>query len=319
MPARIPVWKRKAHYWPVIAKSLFLLLATMFFVFSARKLAYLPRVVSILLPIFNLLPDITGYLFAMAGVALLFMPDDLKKLDEHRTIRLIIAAIIFIFGLGAVISNSAQKVADKKDNDTKSQKLTEQVTGLISQQTILVAQVKNLTDEGLPQLAKNLKPTPKQIVLPDLHLLLVDPQSVGLMIVNDKNATVANKPKYQIVLADLDNLDADLLAIPAQEGDFIRPGEAWGPNMMMQLPAVQAIVHPGDRIFGYGMVLCPDCAKTRSYWIYIEQGKGGWYCEMPKPLYPTGRRFFDDMKVRSDFYLNELAPAGCRVAIGNRP
>src|SRR6267142_141863 len=107
-----------------------------------------------------------------------------------------------------------------------------------------------------------------------------------------------------------------LLAIPATEGDFIRPGEGWGPNMMMELPAVKAVVHPGDRIFGYGIVLCLTCAKTRSYWVYIEQGKGGWYCEMPKPLYPTGRQFFDNMKVHFDAYLNELAPMGCRVPIG---
>ena len=302
----------------VITKALFLLFATILFVSAARKLTSFPRVVAVLLPIFNLLPDVTGYFFAMAGVALLFMPDDLKKLDQHRTIRLIIAAVIFVFGLGAVISNSAQKSADKADSDTKSQKLTDQVTNLINQQTFLTAQVKNLTDEGLPQLARNLRPTPRPVVLPDLRLQLVYPESVGVMIVNDRNARVAQKPKYQIVLADLDNLGANILRIPTEEGDFIRPGEGWGPNLAMELPEVKAVVHPGDRIFGYGMVVCPDCVKTRSYWIYIEQGKGGWFCEMPKPLYPAGLAFWQDMKTHYEAYLLELAPAGCRIPIENR-
>jgi len=314
----MPIWKKPPAYWPFVLRLLFLSLATFLFVFAARKLADIPRVVSILLPIFNLLPDVTGYFFAMAGVALLFMSDYLKKLDDYRKTRLLIAAIIFLVGLGAVISNSAQKTADKKESDSKSQKLTDQVTSLIGQQTVLIAQVKNLTEQGLPQLAKELKPTPKPIVLPDLHLELMYPTSVSVLITNDKNTKVAEKPKYQFLLMDLDNLDGNILAIPATEGDFIRPGEGWGPNMMMELPAVKAVVHPGDRIFGYGIVLCLTCAKTRSYWVYIEQGKGGWYCEMPKPLYPTGRQFFDNMKVHFDAYLNELAPMGCRVPIGDR-
>ncbi len=301
----------------IITKALFLMLATVTFVFAVHKLAGFPRIVSVLVPIFNLLSDITGYFFAMAGVALIFMPDDLKKLEGYRRTRLVIATLIFIIGLGAVISNSAQKAADKRESDGKSQKLTDQVTSLIGQQSILVAQVKNLTDQGLPQLARDLKPTPKPTILPDLHLELVYPTSVGIMIVNDKRARVAEKPKYQFLLMDLDNLDANSLRIPVLEGDFIRPGEGWGPNMMMDLPEVRAVVHPGDRVFGYGMVLCPTCAKTRSYWIYIEQGKGGWYCEMPKPLYPTGRQFFDEMKAHFDAYLNELAPPGCRVPIEN--
>jgi hypothetical protein len=318
MSGRNAIWKQRSAYWPFVLRLLLLVVATFLFVFATRKLAGIPRVVSTLLPIFNLLPDVTGYFFAMAGVALLFMPDDLKRLEEYRKTRLVIAALIFLVGLGAVISNSAQKTTDKKESDNKSQKLTDQVTSLIGQQNVLIAQVKNLTDQGLPQLAKDLKPAPKPTVLPDLHLELVYPTSVSVFITNDKKARVAEKPKYQFLLVDLDNLDGNVLAIPATEGDFIRPGEGWGPNLMMELPAVKAVVHPGDRIFGYAIVLCPECAKTRSYWVYIEQGKGGWYCEMPKPLYPTGRQFFDDMKVHFDAYLDELAPMKCRVTIGDR-
>jgi hypothetical protein len=318
MSGRIPIWKKRPAYWPFVLRLSLLSVATFLFVFAARKLADIPRFVSILLPVFNLLPDLTGYFFAMAGVALLFMPDDLKKLEDYRRTRLVIAALIFLVGLGAVISNSAQKTADRKESDSKSQKLTDQVTSLIGQQTVLVAQVKNLTEQGLPQLAKDLKPTPKPVVLPDLHLQLVYPISVSVFITNDPKAKVAEKPKYQFLLADLDNLDGNILPIPATEGDFIRPGEGWGPNAMMELPAVKAVVHPGDRVFGYGIILCPQCIKTRSYWVFIEQGKGGWYCEMPKPLYPTGRQFFDDMKAHFDAYLNELAPVGCRVSIGDR-
>jgi hypothetical protein len=50
---------------------------------------------------------------AMVGVALVFIADDLKRLERHRTARLVIAAGIFLVGLLAVVSNSKQKADDK--------------------------------------------------------------------------------------------------------------------------------------------------------------------------------------------------------------
>jgi hypothetical protein len=168
---------------------------------------------------------------------------------------LVIARFIFLIGPAVVVSNSVQKASGKKSGDEKSNTLTLQVSDLINQQSILVAQVNSLTDEGLSKLEKDLTPTPVVKMLPDGKLLLVYPEEAAVMICNEENAATALRPKYRITLADQDSLAGNLLQIPAQEGDFIRQGEAWGPNAAFGLPAAKATVKPGDRIFGYAMVL----------------------------------------------------------------
>lgn len=105
--------------------------ATGVFFFIVRTVPHMPRTLALLRPIFDLLPDLTGYFFAMAGLALVFIPEELKSLERHRKIRLVIAACIFLIGLGAVISNSVQKQEEKNSAKAERDKLTDQVTKLI--------------------------------------------------------------------------------------------------------------------------------------------------------------------------------------------
>lgn len=60
------------------------------------------------------------------------MQDELKKLDNHRTARFLIAGFIFLVGLGAVVSDSVQKSGDKREAEQKEGVLTQQVLILIS-------------------------------------------------------------------------------------------------------------------------------------------------------------------------------------------
>ena len=67
--------------------------------------------------VLNLLPDLAAIFLAVilaaGGVALLFLPEELKRLENHRKARVIIASVLLtvgiVFGVGGVISNSAQK------------------------------------------------------------------------------------------------------------------------------------------------------------------------------------------------------------------
>jgi hypothetical protein len=125
----------KAARWVqsrVIWKSVVLLALTAMFLFGVREIPKQPRIFGLFQLAFSFLPGLTGYFFAMAGVALLFMQDDLKKLDEHRAIRLFIAAFIFLVGLGAVVSDSVQKSQDKAEAQHERDELTKQVLTLIS-------------------------------------------------------------------------------------------------------------------------------------------------------------------------------------------
>ena len=78
---------------------------------------------------------------------------------------------------------------------------------------------------------------------------------------------------------------------------------------------MRQLIKDGDRIFGYALVLCPDCKATRPYWIYVEYGKAGWYCEMPTPIYPQYQSFWVDVEKQTNAYLDKLAPLSCRVRL----
>ena len=324
MPKRIPIWKQTTtKIWPIVRTTLPLAAATIFFFGCVRYIHHFPAALKAFSWAFLLLPDITSYAIAMAGVGLFFMPEYLQRLETHPKIRLVIALVIFILGLGAVVADSAQKQADKNAAKDDRDKLSAQVTNLTNNQNLLINQISILNTQSMPQLfagiqkipkAEAAKPQPK----PDLHLKLVFPEEFAVEVVNAEAASAAQQPKYQLLLVDLDNLAGNVLPIPANGDDFIRPGEFWGPNAAMALPNVKSLVKQNDRITGYATVLCPDCLKTRAYWIYYEQGEGGWYCEMPKAVFPTGLAFFTQMRENVEGYLDEIAPSSCRVPIGNR-
>jgi uncharacterized protein HemX len=71
-----------------------------------------------------------------------FMPEDLKRLEKHRKVRLGLALLIFCIGLGAVVSDSQQKQEDKltaqSERDAarlERNRLSDQVTQLIRAQS----------------------------------------------------------------------------------------------------------------------------------------------------------------------------------------
>jgi hypothetical protein len=108
----------------------------------------------------------------------------------------------------------------------------------------------------------------------------------------------------------LDNLSANYLLIPTQMGDYIRPGEYWGPNEFMGLPAVKSVVKRGDRVFGRVQVYCTRCAKMRGYWLFIKVGEGGWYAEQEQPRALAGLSGPQQVAANFDASVDILAPLG---------
>ena len=88
--------------------------------------------------LFNLLPDIAGYLFAMIGMGLLFIPEEMKKLENQRKARLAIASIVILLGFGAVISNSYQKSQFDETARNERDSLNVQISNLLQQQKLLI-------------------------------------------------------------------------------------------------------------------------------------------------------------------------------------
>src|SRR5882762_874491 len=66
--------------------------------------------------LFDLLPDVAGILLAALSLSLIFLPKELKVLEEHkwRWLRWGLAAIFAAVGVGGLASNAIQKSEDKK-------------------------------------------------------------------------------------------------------------------------------------------------------------------------------------------------------------
>jgi hypothetical protein len=182
------------------------------------------------------------------------------------------------------------------------------------------------------QLAKpdnnsNSSPVPKETppkppVKPDIGLRFVHPEDASFVLENTSQV-VLYTPKFWFVLMDLDvpganNLEGtaipDILPIPAEaQQDFIRPGDRTLPRSIVSYyPTVSKIVKPNDRVFGSVGVTCPDCIKTRTYWLYFVVGAGGWYSEIVKQ--PKGLPLLRLM-LSTEEVLNEFVPIRKRIPI----
>ncbi len=154
--------------------------------------------------------------------------------------------------------------------------------------------------------------------LPDVDLIFVYPTDVSPYMVNSTDKVV-QQPKYQVTLWNLDHHEKrNPLPIPTQTGDFIRPHNAWGPNEMLGLPAVRPLVSVGDHLFGFAQALCPDCKRNHYYWVYIEHGKLGWYCELPSGQLININVLFQkivEIANARDTWINEVAPPACRTPV----
>jgi hypothetical protein len=232
----------------------------------------------------------------------------------------LVAVVLIIFGGAAAVTTLVQirqtRIGDLKTrNQEKEEK--DKLQGTIDG---LKKQVNDLSTNSIPQLlgdVEELKPSrPPKPLLPDLTVRLVHPQEVAIVIDNASHAGIADRPKYGVALTDVDNLGADFLKIPTQMGDYIRPGESWGPNELMGIDAVKSVVKHGDRIVGSVSISCPTCMKTRGYWVFIKAGDGGWYAEQegsPKAI--ANRAAAEKLASNFDAYADILAPKSKRTPI----
>ncbi len=119
---------------------------------------------------------------------------------------------------------------------------------------------------------------------PDVTFRFVYPLQPSLLLINN-SGKVARDIKYSFLLWNLDRpdlaTDRNPLQIPAAGFDYIRPHERSGAIALFASAGAESDLEPGNRIFGVGMVTCPDCTYTRSFWIYIVWKRSGWIAELP--------------------------------------
>lgn len=127
-----------------------------------------------------------------------------------------------------------------------------------------------------------------QTIQTGLRLSFSGPKNAAWEISNDSSSAIARDVRFWFILIDLDQPNPDglgppyfgpvqALRIPPEKIDFINPGHSAGGGVL-SLDLLRK-VNIGDRLFGTADIACPGC-EDQSYWVYIEQGKGGWYAKM---------------------------------------
>jgi hypothetical protein len=124
---------------------------------------------------------------------------------------------------------------------------------------------------------------------PDISLKLVHPNGLAIIFVNESDVII-REPKYIPAMWNFDRENwNEPLPVPVTSGDWIRAKEALGPQAFITQPRVGPLVKQGDRLFGIVQVTCPNCVRTKAYWVYAVHGVSGWYSEMTPGYYPDLR------------------------------
>jgi hypothetical protein len=156
--------------------------------------------------------------------------------------------------------------------------------------------------------------------LPDVALRFVYPKSPALVLVN-QSAVLARDIQWFVLLWNTDLPDRDNpLPIPISEFRFLRPHEQGGPQNLFSSPSVAPLLEPGNRLFGSASVICPECARGRTYIVYIVWNEGGWFSEVEDvkfgtPFEPLNSNFSKEGRIAHFNALEMWAPAQSRTPI----
>ena len=167
----------------------------------------------------------------------------------------------------------------------------------------------------ITRLQKHARPAKE---LPDVALRFVYPKSPAL-ILDNQSAVIARDIKWTVLLWNMDLPDRnDPLPIPVSTFDWLRPHDQGGPQNLFGSPHVAPFLKPGNRLFGSAAVICPECARGRTYIVYIVWNDSGWFSEVEHvksgtPFAPPN--FLEASRIAHFNALELMAPAQSRTPI----
>jgi hypothetical protein len=114
-----------------------------------------------------------------------------------------------------------------------------------------------------------------EVLKSDVTLRFIYPKYPALLLVN-QSGVVAREIRWQVTLWNLDLPEhTNPLPIPTAIFDFILPHSSGGPQDLFSAPTIAPLLHPGNRLIGSASVSCPDCARGRTFIVYIVWAQGG--------------------------------------------
>lgn len=208
-----------------------------------------------------------------------------KKLSTHP-ITITITLFSAILGIIGFFFFQPSQVQKAEVQNSPGSNLIQNSPGATIIQTQKILQQSLPSKEGAKKAVKEKRseqnPSSNEAVQqgPDVTLRFVYPKSPALILVNTSDK-VARDIKWAVLLWNLDlPTRVDPLPIPVSTFDWIRPHSEGGPTSLFNLPNVTPLLKPGNRLFGSASVSCPDCARGRTFIVYIQWGQGGWFFEV---------------------------------------
>lgn len=152
---RIPVWKTRRWHWGRWSSLVGFGLAIGLLAVGSFAPDILVAPFLAVRPVFDFLPDLVAFVFAMLGFAFMFIPEILAMLSRHRHLRLVIAVVTFLIGLGALVSSSVQKQEAAEAAKTERDTLMNQVSNLIEGQQVATTEATGARQEAQELRAEN--------------------------------------------------------------------------------------------------------------------------------------------------------------------
>ena len=164
--------------------------------------------------------------------------------------------------------------------------------------------------------------------LPDVTLRFVNAKAPALLLIN-KSGKLAKQIKWTVKVWDLDDPTTYFNTAPAPDAhdplpikvdtfNFLSPHSTSGPQNLFGSDLVAPFVKPGHQLFGSASVVCPDCARGHTFFVYIEWGKDGWYYEVASET--SGNVFIPKHLTASEvkaYFVSarSMMPRGSRIPI----
>ena len=150
---------------------------------------------------------------------------------------------------------------------------------------------------------------------PDVQLSFINPPHPLISFANSSGVTAENI-KYCVELWDLSKpKEANPLPVPWRLYDFLPAHSTGGPMDVFTGPLAK--MNPGTKLFGSACVKCPNCSHGRTYVLYEDWGKGGWYWEVQNssggPLLPANFNNFNPVEFAR--YVTAQIPESQRTPI----
>lgn len=197
-------------------------------------------------------------------------------------------------------------------------KLAEQIRAIVNGTHRNENALKGMSEK----LDRIIKQMDLESIPPVVALRFVYAKSPALELINESDA-IAKDMKWTVLLWNMDSTDHSTPAVPLQipigSFDWLRPHDKSGPLALFDTPLRAGLLKPGDRLAGTASVICPTCARGRSYVVFIVWGEGGWISEIESAQ--SGNVFMPSNKMTlAEFYkLLDAVPPQSRKPIAEDP